>query len=165
MSDATERPADTPVDDIPITDDVPVTEMDPDAWERACAEDLAEERARRAREAAGAAEEPGSAGEEFRKLADAIADKVAGLRAPIAGTAVQGAVQQLIAQAKAAVEPVIERNPDVFEHLVGAGTELLAAYHAAVSGQEQRWTQSGETGRRGQGGEGKGSSSEHIDLD
>ncbi|MET7905332.1 DUF5304 domain-containing protein [Streptomyces sp. NPDC005355] len=157
MSDATERPADTP------DTDVPVTEIDPDAWERACAEDLAAERARRrARESA---EEPGSAADEFRKLADALADKVAGLQAPLAGTAVQGAVQQLIAQAKAAVEPVIERNPDVFEHLAGAGTELLAAYRAAVSGQEHRWTQSGETGRKGHGDEGESSSSEHIDLD
>ncbi|GAA3237653.1 hypothetical protein GCM10020256_57300 [Streptomyces thermocoprophilus] len=43
-------------------------------------------------------------------------------------------------QAKAAVEPVIERNPDVFEHLAAAGNELLAAYRSAVQAQERRWT-------------------------
>lgn len=155
MSDATERPPEPPVTDVPVT------EIDPDAWERACAEDLAAERARR--RARQTAEEPGSAAEEFRKLADALADKVA--QAPIAGAAVQGAVQQLIEQAKAAVEPVIERNPDVFEHLASAGSELLAAYRAAVTGQERRWTQGSESGTKGGGEESESSSSEHIDLD
>ncbi|MFG2580550.1 DUF5304 domain-containing protein [Streptomyces malaysiensis] len=151
MSDATERPPEPPVTEVPVT------EIDPDAWERACAEDLAAERARQT------AEEPGSVAEEFLKLADALADKVA--QAPIAGAAVQGAVQQLIEQAKAAVEPVIERNPDVFEHLASAGTELLAAYRAAVTGQERRWTQGSESGTKGGGEESESSSSEHIDLD
>ncbi|MFI0778815.1 DUF5304 domain-containing protein [Streptomyces sp. NPDC021212] len=160
MSDATERPADAP------GTDVPVTEIDPDAWERACAEDLAAEKARRrAREGGEGREEPGSAAEELRKLAEAVAEKLTGAQSPLAGTAVQGAVQQLIAGAKSAVEPVIERNPDVFEHLAGAGSELLAAYRAAVTGQEQRWTQSGDSGRTSDGDEGQGSSSEHIDLD
>ncbi|MEU0840457.1 DUF5304 domain-containing protein [Streptomyces sp. NPDC005962] len=160
MSDATERPSD------PRGTDVPVTEIDPDAWERACAEDLAAEKARRkAQQAREGGEEPGSAAEELRKLADAVAEKLAGLQTPLAGTAVEGAVQQLIAGAKAAVEPVIERNPDVFEHLASAGTELLAAYRAAVTGQEQRWTQSGDSGRSSGGDEGQSSSSEHIDLD
>ncbi|WP_055556236.1 DUF5304 domain-containing protein [Streptomyces sp. NBRC 110028] len=157
MSDATERPADAP------GTDVPVTEIDPDAWERACAEDLAAEKARRQAREGG--EEPGSAAEELRKLADAVAEKLAGLQTPLAGTAVEGAVQQLIAGAKAAVEPVIERNPDVFEHLASAGSELLAAYRAAVTGQEQRWTRSGDSGRTSGGDEGQTSSSEHIDLD
>ncbi|WP_064456249.1 DUF5304 domain-containing protein [Streptomyces hygroscopicus] len=157
MSDATERPAEPP------DTEVPVTEIDPDAWERACAEDLAAERARR--RARQTAEEPGSVAEEVLKLADALADKVAGIQAPIAGTAVQGAVQQLIAQAKAAVEPVIERNPDVFEHLAGAGSELLAAYRAAVAGQERRWTRGADDRPKGPGDEGESSSSEHIDLD
>ncbi|MCQ8829241.1 DUF5304 domain-containing protein [Streptomyces malaysiensis] len=151
MSDATERPPEPPVTEVPVT------EIDPDAWERACAEDLAAERARQT------AEEPGSVADEFLKLADALADKVA--QAPIAGAAVQGAVQQLIEQAKAAVEPVIERNPDVFEHLASAGTELLAAYRAAVTGQERRWTQGSESGTKGGGEESESSSSEHIDLD
>lgn len=157
MSDATERPADTPDTEIPVS------EIDPDAWERACAEDLAAERARRARESAE--EEPGSAAEELRKLAEALADRFAGTQSPLAGTAVQGAVQQLIAQAKAAVEPVIERNPDVFDHLASAGTELLAAYRAAVAGQEQRWTKGTDRDDKGRDDGGESSSSEHIDLD
>ncbi|WP_399217944.1 DUF5304 family protein [Streptomyces sp. SAJ15] len=135
-------------EDIAFEDD-----LDPDAWRYACEEDLAAERARRAREKA-ADEQPASAAEELRRLAEAVAEKVAAFQAPIAGPAVQGAVQQLIAQAKAAVEPVIERNPEVFDHLAAAGSELLAAYRAAVAGQEQRWTQGGQR-----------SSSEHIDLD
>ncbi|MEU8823757.1 DUF5304 domain-containing protein [Streptomyces sp. NPDC048636] len=155
MSDATERPAD------PDTE-IPVAEIDPDAWERACAEDLAAERARRTRESA---EEPGSAAEELRKLAEALADRFTGTQSPLAGTPVHGAVQQLIAQAKAAVEPVMERNPDVFDHLASAGTELLAAYRAAVAGQEQRWTKDTDSGAKGRDEGGESSSSEHIDLD
>ncbi len=38
------------------------------------------------------------------------------------------------------MEPVIERNPDVFDHLAAAGNELLAAYRSAVQAQERRWT-------------------------
>ncbi|AXI77130.1 DUF5304 family protein [Peterkaempfera bronchialis] len=49
--------------------------------------------------------------------------------------------------------PLRERHPEVYRHLAAAGGELLAAYRAAVSGQERRWT--GE----------KPSDSEHIDLD
>ena len=49
-------------------------------------------------------------------------------------------VSQVVQQAKAAVEPVIERNPDVFDHLAAAGNELLAAYRSAVEAQERRWT-------------------------
>ncbi|WKX69864.1 DUF5304 family protein [Streptomyces sp. XD-27] len=165
MSDATERPhADAPQEaepgaaagDARITDEDPAygVRCDDDAWQQACAEDLAAERARRRARAAGEQEQPGSAAEELRKLAEAVAEKVSALQAPIAGTAVHGAVQQLIAQAKAAVEPVIERNPDVFDHLASAGNELLAAYRAAVAGQEQRWTRGSDR-----------SSSEHIDLD
>ncbi|MET9434611.1 DUF5304 domain-containing protein [Streptomyces sp. NPDC006551] len=114
---------------------------DSDAWAKACAEDLEAEKARR-RAAAGA--EPGSAAEEFRKLFDAVADKVSSLRGPLTGMAGQGAVQQtvqqLVSQAKAAVEPVIERNPEVFDHLAAAGNELLAAYRSAVESHETRWT-------------------------
>ncbi|MFF7727891.1 DUF5304 domain-containing protein [Streptomyces sp. NPDC008001] len=153
MSDHTERPA-------------PGAAPDPDAWEQACAEDLAAERARW-REKQG--RPPGSAAEELRKLVDAVADKVSGLQLPGGGTA-QGVVQQVIAQAKAAVEPVIERNPDVFDHLASAGSELLAAYRAAVQGQEARWTRDEPApgpgrpaGPRDDDG-GKGGS-ERIDLD
>ncbi|MFD7325578.1 DUF5304 domain-containing protein [Streptomyces sp. NPDC059875] len=110
---------------------------DSDAWAKACAEDLEAEKARR-RARAGA--EPGSAAEEFRKLFDAVADKVSTLKNPLMGMAAQSTVQQFVNQAKAAVEPVIERNPQVFDHLAAAGNELLAAYRSAVEGHETRWT-------------------------
>ncbi|WP_435970554.1 DUF5304 domain-containing protein [Streptomyces sp. Qhu_M48] len=111
---------------------------DSDAWAKACAEDLEAEKARR-RARRGA--EPGSAAEEFRKLFEAVADKVSGgLGNPLlAGQAAQ-TVQQLVNQAKAVVEPVVERNPQVFDHLAAAGNELLAAYRSAVEAHESRWT-------------------------
>ncbi|MFF0448450.1 DUF5304 domain-containing protein [Streptomyces sp. NPDC004609] len=118
MSDATERP-------------------DADAWADACAEDLAEEKARRR---AQYGPPPGSASEELRKLFGAVADKVSEFQGSLPGIAAQSAVQQLVNQAKSAVEPVIERNPRVFDHLAAAGGELLAAYRSAVEGQEGRWT-------------------------
>ncbi|MDG4861692.1 DUF5304 domain-containing protein [Streptomyces sp. T-3] len=133
---------------------------DSDAWEKACAEDLAAEQARRRAEYGTP---PGSAAEELRKLMDAVADKLSGLNTPLAGMAAQGAVNQLINQAKAAVEPVIERNPEVFDHLANAGSELLAAYRSVVQGHEQRWT-NGEQKPKDDKGEGPGSG-EHIDLD
>ncbi|QNE77880.1 hypothetical protein F0344_27730 [Streptomyces finlayi] len=155
MSEATDRPADG------------------DAWADACAEDFEAEKARRR---AQYGPQPGSAAEELRKLVDAVADKVASLQSPLLGVAAQGAVQQVIKQAKSAVEPVIERNPDLFDHLAAAGNELLAAYRSAVEGQEARWTRTTE-GAGGAGApkkaaddpsdprdEGPGGS-EHIDLD
>ncbi|MGK5632473.1 DUF5304 domain-containing protein [Streptomyces sp. URMC 123] len=117
MSEATERPLDDSVD--------------ADAWARACAEDLAAERDRRRGRPAG---EPGSAADELRKLVDAVADKLSAFQAPLAGAVAQDAVRQFVDRAKAAVEPVIERNPQVFDHLAAAGTELMAAYRAAVTG-------------------------------
>ncbi|AWL37959.1 MULTISPECIES: DUF5304 domain-containing protein [Streptomyces] len=120
MSEATDRPADD------------------DAWAQACAEDLEAEKARRK---AAYGPPPGSAAEELRKLFDAVADKVSALQSPLLGAAAQGTVQQVIRQARSAVGPVIERNPDVFDHLAAAGNELLAAYRSAVEGQEARWTQ------------------------
>ncbi|MFD9428302.1 MULTISPECIES: DUF5304 domain-containing protein [unclassified Streptomyces] len=159
MSEATDRP------------------VDGDAWADACAEDLAAEKARRRAEYGPP---PGSAAEELRKLVDAVADKVASLQSPLLGVAAQGAVQQVIRQAKTAVEPVIERNPDLFDHLAAAGNELLAAYRSAVEGQESRWTRSTEgaggadsaTGTSKKAAEDPSdprdegpSGSEHIDLD
>ncbi|MEU8851463.1 DUF5304 domain-containing protein [Streptomyces sp. NPDC048564] len=118
-----------------------VRATDADAWATACAEDLAEEKARR-RVQYGTP--PGSAAEELRKLVDAVADKLSTIQSPllgaVAGPAAQQVVKQVVEQAKAAVEPVIERNPDVFDHLAAAGGELLAAYRSAVQAQEQRWT-------------------------
>ncbi|MFC0848765.1 DUF5304 family protein [Streptomyces noboritoensis] len=154
MSEATERPA-----------------PDADAWADACAEDLAAEKARR-RAAYGPP--PGSAAEELRKLVDAVADKVASFQSSLPGMAAQSAVQQLIGQAKAVVEPVIERNPQVFDHLAAAGGELLAAYRSAVEGHERRWASGEPSGTapggpsdgrgKGDGGAGAGPT-EHIDLD
>ncbi|WP_037668952.1 DUF5304 domain-containing protein [Streptomyces griseus] len=114
---------------------------DDDAWATACAEDLAEEKARRRAEYGPP---PGSAAEELRKFFDTVTDKLSGLQSPllgaVAGPAAQQVVRQVVEQAKAAVEPVMERNPDVFDHLAAAGNELLAAYRSAVQAQEQRWT-------------------------
>ncbi len=150
--------------------------VDADAWAAACAEDLAAEKARRRTQYGPP---PGSAAEELRKFVDAVADKLSTLQAPllgaVAGPAAQQVVRQVVQQAKAAVEPVMERNPDVFDHLAAAGSELLAAYRSAVTAQERRWTSGGEDltddlkdlddrpGRR-DGGEGTGGG-ERIDLD
>ncbi|PAZ09225.1 hypothetical protein CLM62_47600 [Streptomyces sp. SA15] len=118
-----------------------VRATDADAWATAVAEDLAAEKARRRAEYGPP---PGSAAEELRKLVDTVADKLSGLQSPlfgaVAGPAAQQVVKQVVQQAKAAVEPVIERNPDVFDHLAAAGNELLAAYRSAVEAQERRWT-------------------------
>ncbi|MGW0612236.1 DUF5304 domain-containing protein [Streptomyces sp. NPDC002788] len=144
---------------------------DADAWSTACAEDLEAEKARR-RAQYGTA--PGSAAEELKKLVDAVADKLSGIQSPlfgaVAGPAAQQAVRQAVQQAKAAVEPVIERNPDVFDHLAAAGNELLAAYRSAVQAQEQRWTgrdthdDPRDQGERRDGGDDPGPG-ERIDLD
>ncbi|MEU9729987.1 DUF5304 domain-containing protein [Streptomyces sp. NPDC048002] len=144
-----------------------VRATDADAWSTACAEDLASEQARR-RDQYGPP--PGSAAEEFRKLVDAVGDRLSTLQSPllgaVAGPAAQQVVKQVVQQAKAAIEPVIERNPDVFDHLAAAGNELLAAYRSAAQAQERRWTAGDERGmdeRRDRGDEsGPG---ERIDLD
>lgn len=96
MSESTDRPADG------------------DAWADACAEDLDAEKARRR---ATYGPPPASAAEELRKLADAVAGKLGALSSPLLGTAAQGAVRQVVQQARSAVEPVIERNPEIFDHL------------------------------------------------
>ena len=125
-----------------------VRASDADAWATACAEDLEAEKARRRAQYGPA---PGSAAEELRRLVDTVADKLSGLQSPlfgaVAGPAAQQVVRQVVQQAKAAVEPVIERNPDVFDHLAAAGGELLAAYRSAVQNQERRWT-AGDTDPR-----------------
>ncbi|MDH6127249.1 DUF5304 family protein [Kitasatospora sp. GP82] len=46
-----------------------------------------------------------------------------------------------------------EQNPEVYGHLATAGSELLAAFRAVVSGHERRWSAPGRA------------ESEHIDLD
>lgn len=141
-----------------------VRATDADAWATAAAEDLAAEKARRRTQYGPP---PGSAAEELRKLVDNVAEKLSGLQSPllggIAGPAAQQVVKQVVQQAKAAVEPVIERNPDVFDHLAAAGGELLAAYRSAVQAQEQRWSRRDDDTLRDRGEDpGPG---ERIDLD
>nr|WP_314172710.1 DUF5304 family protein [Streptomyces sp. DSM 40971] len=150
MSDAAEAEP-----DAQDAQDVP----DADAWATACEEDLAAEKARRRAEYGP---QYGSAAEELRRLADAVSEKVSELGKPLgvtmASVAAQGVAQQLIAQAKAAIEPVVERNPQFFDHLAAAGGELLAAYRAAVTEAEGRWT-SGSAGGSGAGGPAESSGS------
>jgi hypothetical protein len=150
-----ERPT---ADASEAADDVRVA--DADAWATACAEDLAAEKARRRTQYGPP---PGSAAEELRKLVDAVAGKLSGIQSPllgaVAGPAAQQVVRQVVQQAKNAVEPVIERNPDVFDHLAAAGSELLAAYRSAVQAQEARWT-AGDRDKGDEAGPG-----ERIDLD
>ncbi|MFD5184695.1 DUF5304 domain-containing protein [Streptomyces sp. NPDC058372] len=167
MSDATERPG----TDRPGADE--------DAWRQACAEDLAAEQERRR---ARYGTPPGSAAEELRKLLDAVTGKLA--EGNLLGATAQG-VEQAVRQARAAVEPVIERNPEVFGHLAAAGSELLAAYRSAVERQESGWTRGTGPGatppaRKPEPGSGSGTGAarpggprddegpgpaEHIDLD
>jgi hypothetical protein len=129
MSEATDRP-------------------DADAWAKASAEDTAAEHARRR---AGAGQ--GGAADELRRLAEAVGEAVSErLRNP----AVQFAAQSVLSQMRSVVEPIKDRNPDVFDHLAGAGAELLAAYRSAVAGAESRWTAGNRPSR---------STGEHIDLD
>ncbi|MER6982283.1 DUF5304 domain-containing protein [Streptomyces carpinensis] len=169
-------PSDAARDDVAqeqTVDEVPHT-GDADAWATACAEDLAAEKARRS---AQYGPPPGSAAEELRRFVDTVADKLSSLQAPllgaVAGPAAQQVVRQVVQQAKAAVEPVIERNPDVFDHLAAAGGELLAAYRSAVQAQERRWTSGSsdladdlKDGLRKPGDRGEGTGSgERIDLD
>jgi uncharacterized protein DUF5304 len=171
-----ERP--TPDDAAPGANAGPEPEpakvTDDDAWATACAEDLAAEKARRR---ARSGPPPGSAAEELRKLVDAVAERLSDFRSPllgaVAGPAAQQVVRQVVEQARAAVEPVAERNPEVFDHLAAAGGELLAAYRSAVQAQEKRWTErparpgAGLEDRwndRREGGEGT-TTGEHIDLD
>ncbi|MQY15298.1 hypothetical protein SRB5_54770 [Streptomyces sp. RB5] len=136
---------------------------DSDAWAKACAEDLAAEQARR-RAQYGTGQ--GTAGEELRRLFDTVADKLTtalgGPAAKVAGAAAAGAAtsaaqemaRQFLATAKAASEAVVERNPELFDHLTAARDELIAAYRAAVERDEARWTKDGPDG-----------GPEHIDLD
>lgn len=130
------------------------TEPDADAWAEACAEDLAAERSRR-REQYGSTE--GSAASELGRLVDSVADRIAEFAAPLAGAAGESAgrraaesaaeqwARQLAEGAKSVLGPVAERNPQVLEHLAAAGSELMSAYRAAVSDQEQRWTKRSTT--------------------
>ncbi|MBA0050294.1 hypothetical protein E0L36_05075 [Streptomyces sp. AJS327] len=135
-----------------------------DAWATACEEDLAAERARRR---AQYGPPPASAAEELRRLADAVSERIGELGRPFAGSpaasVAQGVAEQLVQRARKSVEPVIERNPEVFDHLATAGGELLAAYRSAVREAERRWTRDAA----GQGGAGPDGTpgTERVDLD
>lgn len=167
FDDAGDESVDKPADDVRTAP----AASHADAWATAAAEDLEAEKARRR---AQYGPPPGSAAEELKKLVDAVADKLSGLQSPllgaVAGPAAQQVVRQVVEQAKAAVEPVIERNPDVFDHLAAAGGELLAAYRSAVQDQERRWTapdpRPRDTGEHRDRGDDPGTGAgEHIDLD
>ncbi|WP_062211654.1 DUF5304 family protein [Streptomyces sp. NBRC 109706] len=136
MSDAPEHPEhpERPVDE-PTDRPAAGASDDGDPWAAACAEDLAAEQARRR---ARYGPQPGDAAEELRKLADTLADRLGDLGARL-GPQVGLFAKPLARQARSAVEPVIERNAQAFEHLASAGQELLAAYRAAVLDQEGRW--------------------------
>jgi hypothetical protein len=127
---------------------------DADAWAKASAEDIAAEHARRRTEAGQGA---GSAAEELRRLAEAVGEAVNERLAALRNPAVQLAAQGVISQVRSVVEPIVDRNPEVFDHLNAAGSELLAAYRSAVSRAEARWTAGGDPTSR--------STAEHIDLD
>jgi hypothetical protein len=90
--------------------------------------------------------------EEVRRLAGAVGDRVQEVSRNLQGLGglgdlgLSGGLDQLAA-------PIREKHPEVYRHLAAAGGELLAAYRAAVSGHERRWSAE------------KPSSTEHIDLD
>ncbi|WP_051940980.1 DUF5304 family protein [Phaeacidiphilus oryzae] len=167
-----------------------------DVWAEAVAEDAAEQRRRareaaaRAEECARAEAEaggesgagpedaeragrPGSAEpsspfgpdlsnlvDEVRRLAGTVGERLQ--QASDAVTATHEATDGL----QRLTAPLREKHPEVYRHLAAAGGELLAAYRAAVTGHERRWT-SGTSGS-GPGeddGEGPGNAGEHIDLD
>jgi hypothetical protein len=138
---------------------------DEDVWAQAVAEDAQqqrEEQARRARpqgedeQGADSGPKPpagdlfgselGPLVEEVRKFAAAVGGKVDEAASAFgAGDGMRG-LQQLAA-------PLRGKHPEVYGHLIAAGGELLAAYRAAVTASERRWTAS------------KPSGTEHIDLD
>ena len=84
--------------------------------------------------------------DEVRKFASAIGGKVDEAASALGGGDGMRGLQQLAA-------PLRSKHPEVYGHLIAAGGELLAAYRAAVTASERRWTAS------------KPSGTEHIDLD
>ena len=68
--------------------------------------------------------------DEVRKLASAVGEKA----------------QQAVGQFR-------DQYPDVYGHLAAAGSELAAAYRAAVAGHERRWSAPESSG------------TQHIDVD
>lgn len=62
--------------------------------------------------------------EEARKLAEAVAAQLGGVREEVR---------------EKVVDPLIRRHPEAAAHLGAAGAELLAAYRSFVADKERRW--------------------------
>jgi len=139
---------------------------DEDVWAQAVAEDAQQQREQQARRAQPQQGEDGGAAsgdpksstgdlfgpelgplvDEVRKFAAAVGGKVDEAASALgAGDGMRG-LQQLAA-------PLRSKHPEVYGHLIAAGGELLAAYRAAVTASERRWSAA------------KPSGTEHIDLD
>jgi Family of unknown function (DUF5304) len=132
-----------------------------DVWARAVADDAEQQRKRpqdqpqeqrqdqpqeRRRVDGGTAGEPGPKPtgdlfgaelgplvEEVRKFASAVGGKVDEAASALGtGDGMRG-LQQLAA-------PLRSKHPEVYGHLIAAGGELLAAYRAAVTASERRWS-------------------------
>ncbi|MFC1406206.1 MULTISPECIES: DUF5304 family protein [Streptacidiphilus] len=84
--------------------------------------------------------------DEVRRFASTLGERVNAASAAASSGDSLGALQNLAA-------PLRSKHPEVYGHLIAAGGELLAAYRAAVSASEKRWTAE------------KPASSEQIDLD
>jgi hypothetical protein len=138
----------------------PGREEPEDVWAEAVAED-AEEQQRRTREGAGesAGTGPDLSGlvDEVRRLASTVGERLQ--QAQQAVTATSEATEGL----DRLTAPLREQHPEVYRHLAAAGGELLAAYRAAVTGHERRW--SSDSGGSGGPDDGEAPGGEHIDLD
>jgi enterochelin esterase-like enzyme len=84
--------------------------------------------------------------DEVRRFATTLGERVSAASTAASNGDSLGALQNLAA-------PLRSKHPEVYGHLIAAGGELLAAYRAAVSASEKRWTAE------------KPASSEQIDLD
>ncbi|GGV25667.1 hypothetical protein GCM10010495_46790 [Kitasatospora herbaricolor] len=99
--------------------------------------------------------------EEVRRLAKAVGEKAEEAGVPQFAAAALGSLGSLAPGGAAGSLGTLSelpgvlraKHPEVYGHLAAAGGELLAAYRAAVSGHERRWSSGG------------GAHSEHIDLD
>ncbi|MFC8450173.1 DUF5304 family protein [Kitasatospora sp. NPDC057223] len=87
--------------------------------------------------------------DEVRRFANAVGEKAQEVGAQEFAAAALGSLTSL-AELPGTLRG---KHPEVYGHLSAAGGELLAAYRAAVSGHERRWSSRDEA------------RSEHIDLD
>ncbi|MFE7564982.1 DUF5304 family protein [Kitasatospora sp. NPDC057500] len=78
-----------------------------------------------------------------------LVDEVRRFAAAVGGKAQEASAETLVSLAGLA-DRLREKQPEVYGHLAAAGTglaaagsELLAAYRAAVAGHEHRWTAGG----------------------